>query len=434
MQIFRSAFAPLLLESGADLTDLVCRASTGPDGDYAGFHVALLRRGTSSAPLCAAAVRAHGPHVAELPFLATRDGARRQGHARRLLTTLEALLTAAGVRRIVVPAATQGGVKKLWVHSFGYTPLPLADRAALGSGLVELDGTVFVGKWLAGARPPPPPKPQKAKAAASAPAARRRPAQRAAAAAATAAVARVVSAADDGGAAEGDAEFEAPASGGGGDDDNNSDAAPAPCRRAAAAPRATRARARPAPTPRRARPTAGTVTLGLLLAALRECGATVATDQATLDAARLAAAAAQSEAAVAMARVTAALAALEAGDEDGARAALEAGVVVVGQGKSEKNKPCEQHKPCLPFPPASSSPWPGQRAQAHCWGVRWCVHHWQPAAAGWRHPPQQRGRPAATAATATPSASPRPACPPPTPTPWRMPCSTQTMMLAPPPA
>ena len=58
-----------------------------------------------------------GPDFAEVPFLATADGHRRRGHARRLLATLEGLLRAAGVGSLAVPAVKS--LLGMWTASLG---------------------------------------------------------------------------------------------------------------------------------------------------------------------------------------------------------------------------------------------------------------------------------------------------------------------------
>ena len=99
-------------------------SSTLSDYDFEGFAVALLRDGPT--PVAAAAFRPRGPAFAELPYLATSASHRRRGLARRLLASLEALLTSRlGVRNVVVPAALPLA-SAMWEHAFGYSRVSLA--------------------------------------------------------------------------------------------------------------------------------------------------------------------------------------------------------------------------------------------------------------------------------------------------------------------
>ena len=82
----------------------------------ANFRVLVLRKG--GAVVAAAAVRAHGSLLAEVPYVATRQDYRREGNCRRLMRALEGLLHGVGVRWVALPAveATAG----MWTRSFGF--------------------------------------------------------------------------------------------------------------------------------------------------------------------------------------------------------------------------------------------------------------------------------------------------------------------------
>lgn len=60
------------------------------------MHTLLLRH--KGKAVCAAVVRVFGNALAELPLVATRYDARRQGHAKVLVRALEAVLASMGVK------------------------------------------------------------------------------------------------------------------------------------------------------------------------------------------------------------------------------------------------------------------------------------------------------------------------------------------------
>lgn len=72
--------------------------------------------------MVSAIVRVLGPGAAELPLIATRFAARRQGHARVLVDAFCAFLADAGVHRLVLPAAHETVLT--WQHGFGMAHMP----------------------------------------------------------------------------------------------------------------------------------------------------------------------------------------------------------------------------------------------------------------------------------------------------------------------
>jgi hypothetical protein len=159
--IFHSAFGPSRYRDGTDLVEVVCQGrgdagqdaapptdsgssrSPNPQGqedddeeeevpDCSGFFVLVLRKG--GVIVSAAAVRVHGPTFAELPYVATRDGYRREGNCRRLMTAVEALLHGLGVGWAVMPAVEE--IAGMWIRKFGFT--------AAGYVLVVVHGCVVL--------------------------------------------------------------------------------------------------------------------------------------------------------------------------------------------------------------------------------------------------------------------------------------------------
>lgn len=64
------------------------------------------RCGEQGKPVAVALMRVFGSQLAELPLVATRGAARRQGHARILVAACEELLAAVGVSTVSLPAAS----------------------------------------------------------------------------------------------------------------------------------------------------------------------------------------------------------------------------------------------------------------------------------------------------------------------------------------
>jgi GNAT superfamily N-acetyltransferase len=78
------------------------------------MHTLLLRyRGR---PVCAGVMRLFGGLLAELPLVATRQDARRCGHARVLVDALEAYLVAEGVEVGVLVLVHRG--EGVWVDGW----------------------------------------------------------------------------------------------------------------------------------------------------------------------------------------------------------------------------------------------------------------------------------------------------------------------------
>jgi GNAT superfamily N-acetyltransferase len=57
--------------------------------------------------VCAAVFRVFGPQMAEVPLVATRLEARRQGHARVLMDAFENYFASLGVASICLPSAQE---------------------------------------------------------------------------------------------------------------------------------------------------------------------------------------------------------------------------------------------------------------------------------------------------------------------------------------
>jgi N-acetylglutamate synthase-like GNAT family acetyltransferase len=79
-------------------------------------------RGVQGKAVCAAVFRVFGPQLAEVPLVATRLYARRQGHARVLMSAFEGLFHDLGVAAMCLPAAQS--TVDTWKLGFGFLAMP----------------------------------------------------------------------------------------------------------------------------------------------------------------------------------------------------------------------------------------------------------------------------------------------------------------------
>jgi GNAT superfamily N-acetyltransferase len=94
--------------------------------DFSNMLTVLLR--FNGRPVAAAVLRVFGQQLAELPLVATRPDARRQGHARVMVRAIEAMLVQLGVQvstgpdaRRAHPASMAPAVKMDCCHIYNMT-------------------------------------------------------------------------------------------------------------------------------------------------------------------------------------------------------------------------------------------------------------------------------------------------------------------------
>eukprot|EP00798_Chlamydomonas_sp_ICE-L_P006452 gene6452-3084_t len=154
--ILKSAFTLEALDDGRELLDLVCtsyvtptnRAQTKADGgqvenedeeeeelDYSNFRILALRK--KGVMVSTATLRVFGNKFAELPFVATKDGHRRQGHCRRLMQAAETLLSKLEVRSLVLPSVKK--VLSMWKTKFGFEEISEKEHDVLERFVVNVD-------------------------------------------------------------------------------------------------------------------------------------------------------------------------------------------------------------------------------------------------------------------------------------------------------
>lgn len=93
--------------------------------------------------VCAAVFRVFGPQLAEVPLVATRLYARRQGHARVLMNAFEDYFRCLGVAALCLPAAQS--TVDTWKLGFGFLAMPDERLQATRS---ELRVLIFPGTVL----------------------------------------------------------------------------------------------------------------------------------------------------------------------------------------------------------------------------------------------------------------------------------------------
>lgn len=90
-QVLQESFDPIIDKATKEnLLLLMTKAEVKGEYDYRGMYTALLTH--QGRAVCAAVFRAFGAQLAEVPLVATKADARRQGHCRVLMTAFEVLL------------------------------------------------------------------------------------------------------------------------------------------------------------------------------------------------------------------------------------------------------------------------------------------------------------------------------------------------------
>jgi len=137
VKVMHDAFAPLVMEDGSDMIHLVCHSAfdeidARSPSDFSGFRLAVIRqRGTV---LCAATVRCFGASFAEMPFIATRDGYRKTGLCRKLISAITAKLNAWGVQWLLLPSVPE--TQSMWIRKFGFEVMTAAELAGVEGRIV----------------------------------------------------------------------------------------------------------------------------------------------------------------------------------------------------------------------------------------------------------------------------------------------------------
>ncbi|PRW56093.1 Nucleosome-remodeling factor subunit BPTF isoform A [Chlorella sorokiniana] len=152
-EILQESFDPIMdLGSNTDLLPVMLYARRAGEWDYSNCLTLLLRH--KGKPVVAAICRVFGPQMAELPLIATKNTARRQGHARILVGCFEQLLKDSGVHTLVLPAAHE--TVETWKNGFNFVDMPEDDvrLAKQQLRILIFPGTEVLYKHFEGVKPP----------------------------------------------------------------------------------------------------------------------------------------------------------------------------------------------------------------------------------------------------------------------------------------
>eukprot|EP00884_Botryococcus_braunii_P009424 jgi/Botrbrau1/18483/Bobra.0072s0063.1 len=146
--ILQESFDPIMDKANNQdlIPAMVHSEGLGSEWDFHGvFTVLLFHEGMS---VCAAVCRAFGTILVEVPLVATRAAARRQGHARVLMRGLEMFFSHLGVERLTLPAAP--AAINTWIMGFDFKPMEDAElrRLTEDTKMLIFPGTRVLHKKL----------------------------------------------------------------------------------------------------------------------------------------------------------------------------------------------------------------------------------------------------------------------------------------------
>ncbi|XP_031483970.1 uncharacterized protein LOC116253333 isoform X2 [Nymphaea colorata] len=148
LDVLHECFLPVIEDrTGSDVVSdiLFNRSSDLNRLNFRGFYTMLLEKGDEL--ISVAVIRIHGEKVAEMPLVGTRVQYRRQGMCHLLMSELENMLSALGVERLILPAASQ--LKDTWIQSFGFMQLTSEEKfQLLGFTFLDFQDTIMCQKLL----------------------------------------------------------------------------------------------------------------------------------------------------------------------------------------------------------------------------------------------------------------------------------------------
>ncbi|KAK6132651.1 hypothetical protein DH2020_033603 [Rehmannia glutinosa] len=146
--IMQECFLPMVdMKTGIDMIPQVMYnwGSQFARLNYNGFYTVVLEK--DDVVLSVASIRIHGVTVAELPLIATCSKNRRQGMCRRLINSVEEMLKAMKVEKLVISAIPT--LVETWTVGFGFQPLEEDERQSLSKiNLMVFPGAVWLKKAI----------------------------------------------------------------------------------------------------------------------------------------------------------------------------------------------------------------------------------------------------------------------------------------------
>jgi len=152
-EILKESFDPIIdYSTNRDLLPLMLYARQYGDWDYRNVYTLLLRQ--NGVPVVAGIVRIFNAQFAELPLIATKMSARRQGHAKIMLQEWENMLRECKVHTLVLPAAHE--TVETWKTGFHFEDMPPGQLKIAKSQLKILifPGTEVLWKQMPGVAMP----------------------------------------------------------------------------------------------------------------------------------------------------------------------------------------------------------------------------------------------------------------------------------------
>lgn len=152
-EILKESFDPIIdYSTNRDLLPLMLYARQYGDWDYRNVYTLLLRH--NGLPVVAGIVRIFNAQFAELPLIATKTSARRQGHAKIMLQEWEKLLVECKVHTLVLPAAHE--TVETWKTGFHFVDMP-PDQLKIAKSQLKIlifPGTEVLWKQMPGVAMP----------------------------------------------------------------------------------------------------------------------------------------------------------------------------------------------------------------------------------------------------------------------------------------
>ncbi|WJX84240.1 hypothetical protein P8452_66834 [Trifolium repens] len=147
LSMLQGYFGQLIINHGDRNIDLIrsivfSQWSNSHYYNYDGFFTVTLEKGDEI--ISVANIRVHENQIAEMPYIATRDGYTNQGMCRRLLDTIESALSFLNVEILIIPSINE--VASTWVTSFQFEPIDEATKILMKERVVPFNDVIMLQK------------------------------------------------------------------------------------------------------------------------------------------------------------------------------------------------------------------------------------------------------------------------------------------------